>query len=177
MSEVPLHVAGASIAVIAPNKDRTAYDLLAILRDDKGDIAYPNMWEFPGGGLEPIDRGNPMLCALRELREEGGLRLSEQQVIWEAFYPRAQQHASDSLIYNAFYVAEVSAASWHQPRKGDEGKECRWMPAGDFTGRRPEAGVQAIPDHIDRYYDFIHGINGRRLGHIASQVGSTPQAA
>lgn len=54
---------------------------VVVLRDGHGRVLFartmrlPNHWSLPGGGVEPAD-GSPAVAAVRELREELGLRLS-----------------------------------------------------------------------------------------------------
>lgn len=175
MSAAVQHIAGASIAVLAPRPGLSGYEMIAIQRDDKKGLPYRNFWEFPGGGIEPEE--TPVQCALRELWEECGVTVDESQVVWEAFYPRLQPAADGSTLYNAFYVANVPNSTRYKLQKGDEGRACAWLPASDFTGRQQESGVQAIPDHIDRYYDFIHGLNGTFLGGMAIRQYQSSQAA
>ncbi|HSW75189.1 MAG TPA: NUDIX domain-containing protein [Candidatus Saccharimonadales bacterium] len=161
MSEL-FPVAGASIAVIAPNRQLTSLELIAIQRDDH--VSFPNYWEFPGGGAEPGE--TPRDCALRELFEEVGVELDPRFIIWEAFYPR-RQCTDGTTTYNAFYAARVPSAQRLPLTKGTEGKACAWLRSGIFTGHSNGA-VKAIPDHIDRYYDLIHGVGGKALGWLAS---------
>ena len=52
---------GCKIALFCRDK------LLTILRDDKENIPWPNMWELPGGGREGNE--SPFECAAREVYE------------------------------------------------------------------------------------------------------------
>ena len=54
--------------------------LVVLLRDDRQGLAYPGMWDFPGGGREPDE--TPVACVLRETTEEIGLRLAPQDLLW-----------------------------------------------------------------------------------------------
>jgi len=47
--------------------------ILACLRDNDPTIPYPNMWDLPGGGVEPDE--TLLACAERELLEEFGIRV------------------------------------------------------------------------------------------------------
>ena len=62
---------GCKIALFCEDK------LLTILRDDKPSIPWPNMWELPGGGREGDE--SPFECAAREVFEELGIHLRQEQ--------------------------------------------------------------------------------------------------
>jgi len=47
--------------------------VLLFLRDDIPEIPFPNMWDVPGGHLEPGE--TPEKCIVREMREEMDLQL------------------------------------------------------------------------------------------------------
>jgi 8-oxo-dGTP diphosphatase len=49
--------------------------VLLFLRDDKPDIPFPNMWDVPGGHLEPGE--TPEQCIVREMKEEIDLDLRD----------------------------------------------------------------------------------------------------
>lgn len=51
--------------------------ILVVLRDNKPDIPWPNMWELPGGGREGIE--TPLECLQREVWE--GARLDFERGI------------------------------------------------------------------------------------------------
>ena len=65
---------GCKIALFCGDK------LLTILRDDKENIPWPNMWELPGGGREGDE--SPFECAAREVFEELGIRLTKDCLVW-----------------------------------------------------------------------------------------------
>jgi len=52
-----------------------AGQVLLLLRDDNPAIPYPNMWDLPGGHVEPDE--TPRECIVREMREEMGLELTD----------------------------------------------------------------------------------------------------
>ncbi len=49
--------------------------ILLFLRDDKLDIIYPNMWDVPGGHVEPDE--TPEECIIREMKEEMDIDLKD----------------------------------------------------------------------------------------------------
>ena len=51
--------------------------VLLFLRDDKPDIPYPNMWDVPGGHIEPDE--TPEECIIREMKEEMDIDLKDFQ--------------------------------------------------------------------------------------------------
>lgn len=61
-------------------------ELAVILRDERDDIPWPGHWDLPGGGREGVE--SPEACALRELNEELGLRLSESDLSYARAYHR-----------------------------------------------------------------------------------------
>jgi 8-oxo-dGTP diphosphatase len=57
---------GAGIILL--NKDN---QVLLLLRDDRADIPFPNMWDIPGGKVEQNE--NPEFTVRREMMEELGI--------------------------------------------------------------------------------------------------------
>lgn len=87
---------GVKVAVLVGNK------LLMHLRDNKPGLFNANMWDFPGGGREGNE--TPTECAMREIREEFGIDITPEVIIWEKEYP-AQKDPNQKAI---FMVAKVS---------------------------------------------------------------------
>lgn len=58
--------AGTSLLVVNDTDE-----ILLLLRDDNPEIPYPNMWDIPGGHVEPNE--TPDQCIVREMKEEMGL--------------------------------------------------------------------------------------------------------
>ena len=65
---------GTSIIFVNDQKQ-----VLLLLRDDKPDIPYPNMWDIPGGHVE--DGETPEQCIVREMKEEMDMNLEEFQLL------------------------------------------------------------------------------------------------
>ncbi|EDZ47207.1 NUDIX hydrolase [Leisingera daeponensis] len=99
--------AGAKLAVFL------GQNLLVIQRDDRPDIPYPGHWDLPGGGREAGE--TPVACALRETREEVGLVLPPELLIWSRVYQRPHGRVW-------FFAAHLPAAAAGDIRFGDEGQ-------------------------------------------------------
>ena len=67
---------GAKLALISNNR------ILTLLRDDRPDIPFPAMWDFPGGGSEEGE--TPEECVLRELNEEFGVTISPTRLTYKS---------------------------------------------------------------------------------------------
>lgn len=90
--------------------------LLCLLRDDRPDIPYPGLWDFPGGGREPGETPEETLA--REIEEEVGLDWAEAQELWRM--SRAPDHRPD--LPSWFFVGRLPAAKVGEIRMGDEGQ-------------------------------------------------------
>jgi len=86
--------------------------LLSILRDDVPRIPFPGQWDLPGGGRE--DDETPEDCALRETREETGLRVDPGCLSWRRRYGEQW-----------FFAARVPDIAGL--RLGNEGQALRWI--------------------------------------------------
>ncbi len=106
---------GAKVALVKGDQ------LVSILRDDKADIAFPNMWDFPGGGREKGE--SPEGCVLRELREELGLRLTEDALSYKRRYASGRQ----GEVVTWFFVAELPDLDINRLRLGEEGQAWRML--------------------------------------------------
>ena len=103
--------------------------VLTLLRDDKPDIPFPNMWDLPGGGRDPGE--TPEQTVLRELEEELALKLAADALLWKRAY-RAD-HDQDRTIW--FFSGVLSRAAEPLIRLGDEGQKWAIMPIPVFLNR------------------------------------------
>ncbi len=78
-----------------------------------------NCWQFPGGHLESGE--SVIECAMREVREETGLRLSEAT---QACYTNELFHAGDRQ-----YITLYVSGRWQggEPEPLEPGKCARWQ--------------------------------------------------
>ncbi len=116
-------------------------NLVTLLRDDKPTIPWPNYWDFPGGGKEADE--SAVACTLRETREEVGLDISEQDLIWARLYQR-QDH------FTWFFAARLPEDTTKAVRFGDEGQGWRLMTPRDYLSH-----PLGIPHFQARLADFI----------------------
>src|SRR5579871_6495697 len=70
---------GAKIALIYADQ------LLTYKRDMKARIPFPGIWDLPGG--DRVGRERPIACALREVEEELGIRITESIILWRRRHP------------------------------------------------------------------------------------------
>jgi 8-oxo-dGTP diphosphatase len=71
--------AGVKIALMVGDK------LLLHLRDNKPGLFNANMWDFIGGGREGSE--TPTECVVREVKEELGITLSPEVIVWQKVHP------------------------------------------------------------------------------------------
>ena len=129
---------GCKIALICGDK------ILTILRDDKENIPWPNMWELPGGGREGDE--SPFECAAREVYEELGIHLTEDCLLWSKAYPSMLYKGRQSV----FMVGEFSQDQFDNIVFGDEGQGYQLMPIEEFLNSK-----QAVPQLQGRLRDYF----------------------
>lgn len=102
---------GAKAVVIYKEK------ILLILRDNNPNIAYPNTWNTPGGGIEEGE--TPEEALVRELQEEIGLAPSLVINLGTTTY-------TDDSIVHRFYVP-VTNSEFPSIHLGHEGQKIDWF--------------------------------------------------
>lgn len=125
-------------------------ELLVIKRDDKPEIPYPGHWDLPGGGREGLE--TPLECALRETREEVGLRVPPSAIHWTRNYMRPRGEVW-------FFVAGLPAQAVRNVRFGSEGQGWRLMAADTYV-----AHPLAVPHFADQLETYL------RQHSVANQV-------
>ena len=129
---------GCKIALFCGDK------LLVILRDDKENIPWPNMWELPGGGREGDE--SPFECAAREVYEELGIHLTEDCLLWSKIYPSVIFKGKKSV----FMVGRLRQEQFDNIIFGDEGQGYKLMPIEEYLNSK-----QAVPQLQDRLRDYL----------------------
>ena len=128
---------GCKIALICERQ------ILTILRDDKDNIPWPNMWELPGGGREGDE--SPFECAAREVYEELGIHLTEDCLLWSKFYPSMLFADKQSV----FLVGQSTQNQFDNITFGDEGQGYQLMNVKEFL-----SSSQVVPHLQERLKDY-----------------------
>ena len=102
--------------------------VLTYLRDEKPGLPWPGLWDLPGGGREGAE--SPEDCLLRELREEFGLTLSPDRLLWRRVFPSMMDAARASV----FFGGHLTLQEVEDIRFGDEGQGWELMPVEGFLG-------------------------------------------
>ena len=129
---------GCKIALFCGDK------LLTILRDDKENIPWPNMWELPGGGREGDE--SPFECAAREVYEELGIHLTEDNLLGSKVYPSMLFERKQSV----FMVSQLSQEQFDSIVFGDEGQGYKLMSIDEFLG-----SDKVVPQLQERLKDYL----------------------
>ena len=121
--------------------------ILTILRDDKSNIPYPNMWELPGGGREGDE--SPFECVAREVYEELGIHLTEDCLLWSKVYPSMLFEGKESV----FLVGKLDQEQFDKIVFGDEGQGYRLMSIEEFL-----SSDKVVPQLQDRVRDYLEEV-------------------
>ena len=137
--EARFEFTGCKIALICEGQ------ILTILRDDKEDIPWPNMWELPGGGREGNE--TPFECVAREVYEELSIQLSKADVIWFQIYPSMLDGNKKSV----FLVGRLTQEQFESIIFGDEGQGYKLVSFGEFlTSDRVVSQLQErVRDYVE----------------------------
>lgn len=111
---------GAKIALLVSDQ------VLTILRDNKPNISFPNMWDLPGGARE--NNESPEECVTRETYEEIGLKLNPKDFIFKKSFP-GMIHP-ENIGY--FFVQHLSEDQIPQIILGNEGQLWKFMSINEF---------------------------------------------
>jgi 8-oxo-dGTP diphosphatase len=118
--------------------------LLTYQRDEKPTIPWPGLWDLPGGGREGDE--TPLECAVRETREEFGLILDPEWIVWTRVYPGLGVNGLDTW----FFVAQVPPGTFAAIHFGDEGQRWEVTTVDAFL-----ANPQAIGHLQQRLRDYL----------------------
>ena len=136
--EARFEFTGCKIALICEGQ------ILTILRDDKEDIPWPNMWELPGGGREGNE--TPFECVAREVYEELSIQLSKADVIWFQIYPSMLDGNKKSV----FLVGRLTQEQFESIIFGDEGQGYKLVSFEEFL-----TSDRVVPQLQERVRDYM----------------------
>ena len=89
-------------------------EILLFLRDDKPGLPYRNMWDVPGGHVEPNE--TPKECIIREMKEEMNLDLQDFQLL-------CQKEFDDRIEYTYWKKENLNISEINLM----EGQRLRWF--------------------------------------------------
>ena len=138
--ESRMSFAGCKIALL-DRHDR----VLVLLRDEKPDIPFPNTWDLPGGGRESSE--TPDQCVLRELREEFGIRLSVDRLLYKRRYPG---HTTRDAF---FFVGSITDSEIESIVFGEEGQRRDLMPIRKYL-----QSSRVVPRHQARMREHLESL-------------------
>ena len=102
---------------------------LLVYRRDTNTELFPLLLDLPGGA--PEGNETPFETFKREVREEFGLSISRDAVIYTRLYPSVLQPGMSSY----FLVARLSSEKSSQIIFGDEGTEYMLLEPGEYLAR------------------------------------------
>jgi 8-oxo-dGTP diphosphatase len=128
---------GTSIIFVNDKKQ-----VLLLLRDDKPDIPYPNMWDIPGGH---VDEGeSPEQCIVREMKEEMDLNLEKFQLL-------SVMEFIDRIEYTFWKKANLDIQSINL----HEGQKLKWFTEFEVKNTKLAYGFNEIVDDFFTKAPFI----------------------
>ncbi len=107
--------------------------VLLLLRDNNPLIPYPNVWDLPGGHLEPGE--SPAQCIVREMKEEIGYTL-------EDFKLASVFEFDDRIEYTYWQRADFDIHQIHLT----EGQCLRWFSHAEISTMELAYGFNTIVD-------------------------------
>ena len=119
--------------------------LIVFLRDNKPGLRFANLWDFPGGGREGNE--TPFETLEREVKEEFGIQLMQDSVIWQKEYPAMH----DSSLRAYFMAANISQVQADSIVFGEEGQKWTLMTVREFLSRD-----DVVPHLKGRLTDYLN---------------------
>ena len=116
--------------------------ILLFLRDDIPEIPFPNMWDVPGGHLEPGE--TPEKCIVREMWEEMDLQLEDFKLF-------SVQEFDDRIEYTFWKKKnlDISQITLH------EGQRLAWFSKEEVEKTELALGFNQILEGFFREAPFV----------------------
>lgn len=128
-------------------------DVLVYRRDDKAP-RHPLSLDVPGGGTEAGE--TPFQTFQREVKEEFGLDVTQDQIVYARRYPSSFEPDK----FGWYAAAKLPASVRHHIKFGDEGVEYFLMPLDEFLNAK-----DAWPIYQQRAADYARYV---QVGHVWS---------
>ncbi len=136
-------------ACVIPLREGAAGPELLLVRRNPDASAFPGMWTFPGGHIDPEEyRGDAddekaaaRRAAARESREEAGMELDPGNLVFIARWTTPE-------IYTRRFRTWFFLAKTADHRVRTDGKEIvdhRWLPPQEVLSRQEEGGMEMPP--------------------------------
>lgn len=129
---------GSSI-IFVNNKE----EILLVLRDDKPGLPYRNMWDVPGGHVEPNE--TPEECIVREMKEEMNINLQNFQLL-------CQKEFDDRIEYTYWKRENLNISEI----KLMEGQHLKWFSNDEVAQTELAYGFNEI---IEKFYVLVDKFN------------------
>ena len=110
--------------------------ILLLLRDNKPDLPYPNMWDVPGGHVEADE--SPETCIMREMKEEMDLALDEFELFSKVEF-------KDRIEYTFWAKTDLSI----DEIKLTEGQKLQWFTRDEAKQTQLAYGFNEI---VEKFY-------------------------
>ena len=98
-------------------------EILLALRDDKSGLPYRNMWDVPGGHVEPDE--TPEKCIVREMKEEMNLDLRDFQLLCQKEFDDRIEYTywkKENLNISEINLMEGQLLKWFTHKEASETK-------------------------------------------------------
>jgi len=133
---------GVKIALLTPDEKLVVY-----LRDDKPEIKFPGLWDFPGGGREGNE--TPTECIVREVMEEFGIKLKASGLTFSRAFPAMH----DETKTGYFMVGRIPQKDIDSIKFGSEGQ--RWKLMGIEEFMKSDEVVEPLKSRLDSYLSTL----------------------
>ena len=117
--------------------------ILLFLRDDKPGLPYRNMWDVPGGHVEPNE--TPEECIVREMKEEMNINLQNFQLL-------CQKEFDDRIEYTYWKRENLNISEI----KLMEGQHLKWFSNDEVAQTELAYGFNEI---IEKFYVLVDKFN------------------